>query len=37
MIGGVEVTGLGDGGLGLDEEGITGSGWTMALACEESL
>lgn len=38
VIGGVEVRDLGDEGLGLEEGGITGSGWTIAaLDCTLSL
>lgn len=38
MIGGVEERDLGDEGLGLEEGGITGSGWTIAaLDCTLSL
>lgn len=38
VIGGVEVRNLGDEGLGLEEGGITGSGWTIAaLDCTLSL
>lgn len=38
VIGGVEMRDLGEEGLGLDEEGITGSGCTMAaLDCTLSL